>query len=105
MASTVRDSAWLSSSSKNSVSQAPATLASAALSVVLQLLRSQPQVDRAACKVVVLPMDEPPLKWKPPDSCPVGGNSGPTKLADRAKVRRLLPAAGSPRAASTRRSC
>src|SRR4051794_40730357 len=94
MASTARGSAWLTSSSRCRVSQAPAAVLSAALSVVRQLPNAQPQVERAACGAEVLPRDEPPRKWNPPDSCPVRCSSGPAKLADRAKARRLLPRAG-----------
>ena len=72
----------------------PATVVSAALSVVRQLPSAHPQVERAACRTEVLPIDEPPRKWKPPNSCPVRCSSGPAKLAARAKTRRLLPTAG-----------
>ena len=87
-----RPSAWLTSSSRCSVSQAPAAVASAALSVVRQLPSAQPQVERAACRAEVLPIDEPPRKWKPPDSWPgevqqrpgeAGGNGeGEAAVAD-----------------------
>ena len=63
------------------MSQAPAAVVSAALSVVRQLPSAHPQVDRAACRMEVLPIDEPPRKWKPPDSWPARCSSGPAKLA------------------------
>ena len=43
---------------------------SAALSVVRQLDSGTPQTERAACSVTVLPIEDGPKKWNPPNSSP-----------------------------------
>ena len=87
------------------MSQAPATVASAALSVVRQLPSRRPKVERAACRTEVLPIEEPPRKWKPPDSGQPGAAAGLRNSWRGRTPGGYCPRPGPLRAASTPPGC